>query len=209
MGETPQTKHTSDDSIFVIEDDPMMNFLYSELLESIGLTARYFSSGEPFFAAFSPDWQGGVVLDLRMPGMGGIEVLRRLRAIDCHLPVIVVTGFGDIRSTVEAMKLGAVDFLEKPFVKSEFIDAVQKMLAQGRKDHAVEVMQHEIQTCLALLSSREREIAELIARGLSSREIAELLTISPRTVDVHRAHVLNKLQCSSSIELATLLARVS
>lgn len=204
-----QIKHTSKENIFVVEDDPMMSFLYSELLESIGLTALYFDSGEAFFAAFSPDWQGGVVLDLRMPGMGGIEVLRRLRALDCHLPVIVVTGFGDVRSTVQAMKLGAVEFLEKPFVKSEFIDAVQKMLTQGRKEHAVAAVQHEIQASLATLSSREREIAELITRGLTSREIAELLSISSRTVDVHRAHVLDKLKCSSSVELATLLARVS
>lgn len=203
-----QGQRNPDAFVFVIEDDPAMSFLYGELLGSIGIGARFFTSGEEFFAAFSPAWQGGVILDLRMPGMGGIEVLRRLRALDCHLPVIVVSGYGDVRSTVQAMKLGAVELLEKPFANSEFIDVVQAMLAQGRKVHAVEAVQHEIQACLATLSGREREIAELIARALTSREIAALLRISSRTVDVHRAHILDKLKCSSSVELAALLARI-
>lgn len=203
-----QVKQSPDTFVFVIEDDPAMSFLYEELLESIGVSGRFFASGEEFFAAYSAAWQGGVVLDLRMPGMGGIEVLRRLRAIECYLPVIVVSGYGDVRSTVQAMKLGAVEFLEKPFANSEFIDAVHAMLVQGRKNHAAEAVQQEIQACLATLSGREREIAELIARGLTSREIAALLTISSRTVDVHRAHILEKLKCSSSVELASLLSRI-
>lgn len=201
-------KSTSEVCIFVIDDDPVMSLLYRELLESVGVTARLFGSGEEFFATFSPDWQGGVLLDLRMPGMSGIEVLRQLRARDCHLPVIVVSSFGDVRSTVQALKQGAVDFLEKPFSNSELVEAVQSMLTQGRHDSAAQAARQEIQVCLATLSSREREIAELIARGLSSREIAALLGISSRTVDVHRAHVLDKLKCSSAVELATLVAQL-
>lgn len=203
-----QGKSNPEICIFVVEDDPVMSLLYAELLESIGVTSRLFGSGEEFFAAYSPSWQGGMLLDLRMPGMSGLEVLRQLRTLNCHLPVIVVSSFGDVRSTVQALKLGAVDFLEKPFSNSELVDAIQTMLTQGRQDREAQAVQLEIQACLATLSKREREIAELIARGLSSREIAALLTISSRTVDVHRAHVLDKLKCSSSVELATLLARV-
>ena len=127
-----QGKSNPDICVYVVEDDPVMSLLYSELLDSISVRARLFGSGEEFFAAFSPTWQGGMLLDLRMPGMNGIEVLRQLRALDCHLPVIVVSSFGDVRSTVQALKLGAVDFLEKPFANSEFIYAVQAMLVQGR-----------------------------------------------------------------------------
>jgi RNA polymerase sigma factor (sigma-70 family) len=208
LGQAMQGKGNPDVCIFVVEDDPVMSLLYRELLESIGVTARLFGSGEEFLAAFSPAWRGGMLLDLRMPGMSGIEVLRQLRARDCHLPVIVVSSFGDVRSTVQALKLGAMDFLEKPFSNSELVEAVQTMLAQGRQDHAAQAALQEIRECMATLSAREREIAELIARGLTSREIAALLAISSRTVDVHRAHVLDKLKCSSSVELATLLARI-
>jgi two-component system response regulator FixJ len=203
-----QGKSNSDVCVYVVEDDPVMSLLYRELLDSISVRARLFGSGEEFFAAFSPTWQGGMLLDLRMPGMNGIEVLRQLRTLDCHLPVIVVSSFGDVRSTVQALKLGAVDFLEKPFANSEFIFAVQAMLVQGRHMSAAQAERQEIQACLATLSAREREITELIARGLTSREIAALLAISSRTVDVHRANILVKLKCSSSVELATLLARI-
>ena len=204
-----QGKPNPEVCIFVVEDDPVMSLLYRELLESIGVTSRLFGSGEEFFAAYSPSWQGGMLLDLRMPGMSGIEVLRQLRARESRLPVIVVSSFGDVRSTVQALKLGAVDFLEKPFSNSELVDAVQSMLTQARQDREAQAVQQEIQACLSSLSKREREIAELIARGLHSREIGVLLAISSRTVDVHRAHVLGKLKCSSSVELATLLARIS
>lgn len=185
-----------------------MHTLYGELLESVGIDARYFFGGEEFFAAYSPSWQGGILLDLRMPGMSGIEVLRRLRAMNCHLPVVVVSSFGDVSSSVQAMKLGAIDFLEKPATNSGFIDAVQAMLAQSRRDHATQDAQDAVQKRLAKLSGRERTIAESIANGLTSREIGGQLAISRRTVDAHRAHILEKLECSSSIELAALLARV-
>lgn len=204
-----QGKPNPEICIFVVEDDPVMSLLYRELLDSIGLTSRLFRSGEEFFAAYSPAWQGGMLLDLRMPGMNGIEVLRQLRERESRLPAIVVSSFGDVRSTVLALKLGAVDFLEKPFSNSELVDAVQSMLMQARQEREALAAQQEIQACLATLSRREREIAELIARGLHSREIGVLLAISSRTVDVHRAHVLDKLKCSSSVELAALLARVS
>jgi two-component system response regulator DctR len=192
--------------VFIVEDDPGMSVLYEGLLASIGVGARFFASGDEFFRAWSPDWKGGLILDLRMPGMGGLEVLRRLRALDSTLPAIVVTGFGEVRSTVQAMKLGAVEFLEKPFANAELIDAVQTMLEIGRQSEMAQAIRHEMETSLAALSRREREVADLIARGLTSREIAALLAISPRTVDVHRARVLDKLRCASSVELAALLS---
>jgi FixJ family two-component response regulator len=195
--------------IFVVEDDPGMTMLYRELLASIGIAARFFASGEEFFSAWSAEWRGGLLIDLRMPGMGGIEVLRRLRAMDSHLPAIVVTGHGEIRSAVQAMKLGAIEFIEKPFTNSELIDAVHAMLEKGHQQEATHALRLEFEACLAKLSAREREVAELIARGLTSRDIGALLSVSPRTVDAHRASILVKLNCASSVELAAFLSRFS
>lgn len=202
-------KTVSGDCIYVVEDDPVMSMLYGELLETVGVPAVFFSSGEAFFAGWSADWQGGVLLDLQMPGMDGIEVLQRLRAIGSNLVVVVVTGFGEIRSTVEAMKLGAMDYLEKPFDHAEFISAVEEMLSQSRRNIAALAMRNEASDALATLTTREREIGDLIARGMTSQQIARILDISPRTIDVHRAHLLVKLNCASSVELAAFFGRFS
>ena len=181
--------------------------LYRGLLDSIGISTRFFTSGEDFFRHWSADWRGGLIVDLRMPGMGGMEVLRRLRTLDSPLPAIVVTGHGEIRATVRAMKLGAIEFLEKPFANSELLEAVQVMLEQGHHQELEQSVRTEIEFSLAALSTREREVAELITRGLTSREIGELLSISPRTVEAHRAQALTKTNCSTSIELAALFSR--
>lgn len=186
-----------------------MLMLYRDLLESIGVAARFFNTGEDFFRAWSPHWHGGLIVDLRMPGMSGLEVLRRLRAMNALLPAIVVTGYGEVRTTVQAMKLGAIEFLEKPFSNSELIDSVQAMLQTGHQQELEQNMRNEIRACLSALSEREREVAELIARGLTSREIAQMLSISPRTVDAHRARALEKTNCSTSAELAALFSRFS
>ncbi len=196
-------------TVFVIEDDPGMTLLYEDLLASVGIATRVFGSGEAFFRAWDPQWRGGVIVDLRMPGMNGIEVLRRLHALNSPLSAIVVSGFGEIRTTVQAMKLGAIEFLEKPFANSELIEVVQAMLERSREHAVNHSMRQEIETCLSSLSPREREVAELIARGLTSREIAQLLSISPRTVDAHRAQALAKTNCSTSVELAALFSRFS
>lgn len=199
----------SESTVFIIEDDPLVILLYRELLASIGVQTRLFSTGEAFFHAWRPEWRGAVILDLRMPGMNGIEVLRRLRELGSTLPAVVVTGFGEIRTSVQAMKLGATEFLEKPFSNSELIEVVQAMLAKNRQFEAERSMRQEVEHCLSTLSPREREVATLIARGLTSREIATLLTISPRTVDARRAQALAKTNCSTSAELAALFSRFS
>lgn len=196
-------------TVFIIEDNPEMMLLYQDLLASVGIATRPFKSGEAFFQAWRADWRGGIIVDLRMPGMNGIEVLRRLRALDSRLPAIVVSGFGEIRTSVQAMKLGAIEFLEKPFANSELLEVVQAMLARSREHEVAHSMRQEIENCLSTLSPREREVAELIARGLTSREIAQLLSISPRTVDAHRAQALAKTNCSTSVELAALFSRFS
>ncbi|MBS1198305.1 MAG: DNA-binding response regulator [Proteobacteria bacterium] len=183
--------------------------LYHDLLSSIGVSTRFFSNGEDFFRFWSKDLKGGLIVDLRMPGMSGIEILRRLQTLGSHLPAIVVTGYGEIRTSVQAMKLGAIEFLEKPFANSELIDAVQTMLNHVHQQVLDQNVRSEIEASLSALSSREREVAELIARGLTSREIGELLSISPRTVDAHRAQALIKTNCSTSVELATLFSRFS
>jgi len=132
--------------------------LYRDLLDSIGVVTRFFTSGEDFFRAWTPEWHGGLIVDLRMPGMSGLEVLRRLRASNSQLPAIVATGYGEIRTTVQAMKLGAIEFLEKPFSNSELLEAVQTMLEQERQLALEQSVRAEMEASLNSLSAREREV---------------------------------------------------
>lgn len=191
--------------VFVVDDDDGMAELYQALLASVALPCRRFASGESFLAAAADDWVGALILDLRMPGMGGMAVLQALRGRDSPLAVIVVTGHGEIRSAVEAMQHGALDYLEKPFSNQALLNTVQKAIQDSQDRFARRRRQRELRARVDKLSPREREVAALVKRGLTSKEIAAELKISMRTVEVHRSRVLMLLGCDSSIEIATLL----
>lgn len=191
--------------VFVVDDDDGMVELYESLLASVALPCQRFASGESFLAAWAADWWGAVILDLRMPGMGGMAVLQTLRERQSPLAVIVVTGFGEIRSAVEAMQHGAINFLEKPFSNEALLGNVQKAILDSRSRFAQRERQRDLARRYDALSPRERQIAGLVTRGLTSREIAAELDISMRTVEVHRARVLEHLECDNSIDMAKLL----
>ena len=194
--------------VFVVDDDDGMAELYESLLGSVALRQRRFASGEAFLAAWEVDWWGAVILDLRMPGMGGMAVLQTLRDRQSPLSVIVVTGFGEIRSAVEAMQFGAINFLEKPFSNEALLGNVQKAIVDSRNRHAQRARRRDLMRRYEVLSARERQIAALVTRGLTSKEIAGELDISARTVEVHRARVMEQLECDSSIDIAKLLMEI-
>lgn len=198
----------SEETVYVVDDDKEMLGLYDALLDSVGLRRRLFSSGDAFLSEYNPEWTGGVVLDLRMPGQGGMDVLKHLLEKDTLLTIMIVSGFGEIRTAVEALRMGACNFIQKPFSNQEFLVAVQQMLRQGKQKASGKLRLADFGSRIASLSGREREIAELVSQGLSSRDISERLGISPRTVEVHRAHVLDKLGCQNAIEISVMMTEM-
>lgn len=196
--------------IHVVDDETPFRRSLLFLLESAGWTAIGHDSAESFLAALPtlPPAGGCLVLDIRMPRISGLELQRRLIALESPWPVVFMTGHGDVELAVQAMKDGAVDFLQKPFKDQAFLDIVERtvelscarQLAQRRRDEAREL--------LARLSPRESEVARRLALGLSNKEIGRELSISDNTVHVHRQHVMEKTGTGSAAELARLILRV-
>ena len=151
------------------------------------------------------DGIGCLLLDVRMPGMSGLELQQRLTTLGCHVPIIFLTGHGDVELAVQAMKFGAFDFLEKPFKDQKLLDVVSAALRQRERDSVVHARAEQACQRLARLSPREAEVARLVARGLPNKLVARELDISERTVHVHRQHVMEKAEVSSAAELAHLM----
>ncbi|MBY0381756.1 MAG: response regulator transcription factor FixJ [Xanthobacteraceae bacterium] len=189
--------------IFVIDDDPAMRDSLAFLLQSAGYSVRLFESAQTFLEE-SPAPEGCCILtDIRMPGIDGIELLRKLNATP-HMAqshVIVMTGHGDIPLAVEAMKLGAVDFLEKPFDDERLISAIKSVFSQGTEKSKQDLVTGEIVGRINSLSQRERQVMEGLVAGLSNKLIAREYDISPRTVEVYRANVMTKMQANNISEL--------
>jgi two-component system, LuxR family, response regulator FixJ len=185
--------------VHIVDDDEAVRQSLAFLLGSAGLTVRLYDSASAFLAGLSAVKSGCLVTDMRMPDMTGIELLQQLRAKACRLPAIVITGHGDVPLAVEAMKAGAVDFIEKPFDQETILHAVQAALersfeGEGREDPAVAAR-------LATLSERERQVLEGLVAGHPNKTIAYDLGISPRTVEVYRANLMTKMGARSLSEL--------
>jgi len=189
--------------VHVVDDDAAIRDSLRILLESAGLAVRTYPNA-PLFLDALEDIHGCVLTDMRMPEMDGLELQQRLNERGLRLPVIVMTGQGDIPIAVRAMKAGAVDFLEKPFSDEALLDAIQRALAEGARREALEHEACEAHRRLAVLTSREREVFDLLVIGLSTKAIANELGVSPRTIEVHRARVFEKLQAHSLPELVRL-----
>jgi len=187
----------SSDIIHVIDDDADVRQSLAFLLSTVGLAVRVHESATAFLELLPNVQDGCIVTDVRMPGVDGIELQRRLRAGGNTIPVIVITGHGDIALAVEAMKAGAVDFIEKPFDDEVLIGAIRTALARRAGDRERDAQAAEVRARLETLSERERQVLEGLVAGKANKIIAHELDISARTVEIYRANVMTKMQADS------------
>lgn len=194
----------SDTVVYVIDDDDAARESLEFLLRSANLSVTAYDSATMFLRALPQISYGCIVTDVRMPGLSGIELLRHLRDAGLSLPVIVVTGHGDVPIAVEAMKLGAVDFFEKPFDGDKMVAAVRSALSNSRQDADRDAERRELQDRLATLTPRERDVLKGLVAGKPNKVIAYNLGISPRTVEIYRANVMTKMKSGSLSELVRM-----
>jgi two-component system, LuxR family, response regulator FixJ len=193
--------------VHVVDDEAPFRRSLVFLLESMGWQAVGHESAEAFLATAPcfPPGGGCIVLDVRMPQVSGLELQRRLKAANSAFPIIFMTGHGDIELAVQAMKEGAVDFLQKPFKDQPFLDTVERAVRLSQERHYASQRSRDAQEALERLSAREQEVARLLALGLSNKEVGRQLGISEHTVHVHRQHVMEKARAGSAAELARLI----
>jgi FixJ family two-component response regulator len=184
-----------DGTVFLIDDDAGVRDSLTLLLSLKGVRTQPFANAESFIETYRPDWPGCVLTDLRMPGMTGLELQAVLRERQVEVPVVVLTAHGDVATARAALKNGAFDFLEKPIDDAMLVDVLHNALRADRERRAAASSRIE------RLTGREREVLALIAAGYQNREIATQLGISPRTVEVHKARIMEKLECDSLAEL--------
>jgi len=191
-------------TVFVVDDDAAVRDSLAFLLEAAGFAVRTFDSAEAFLDALRPDWAGCLLTDVRMPGLSGVELQETLARRGVELPVIVMTGHGDVPLAVRAMKAGAVDFLEKPFDDAQLIERLRQCRAEDAARRARRAARAHRREALERLTPRERQVLACLVAGKPNKIIAAELGISPRTVEVHRARVLEKLEARSLPELVRI-----
>lgn len=189
------------ETVFVVDDDHDMRTSLQWLIESISLKVELFESAEAFLAAGRQDHPGCLILDVRMPGIGGLRLLEQLRSQGYRTPAIILTGHGEISMAVQSMKTGAFDFLEKPASPQVILDRIQDALRLDRETREKTRESRAIDEKISHLTRREKEILDLLVSGESTRGIAERLFISERTVEKHRENLLGKMEAHSMIEL--------
>ncbi|MDO9220303.1 MAG: response regulator [Thiobacillus sp.] len=193
-------------TVFVVDDDDAMRDALAQLLEAAGLQVEIHANGSDFLAAFGENRPGCVLLDMAMPGMTGLEVQAALKARGWAIPILFLTGHGDIPMAVQAVQAGAADFLEKPVDGATLLERVQRALKLDQEWRQIRETAQAIQLRHARLSPRECEVMTLAVTGLTSKEIAQQLGLSPRTVEVHRTHVMHKMGATNLAELIKLAA---
>ncbi len=190
--------------VFVVDDDPAMRDSLRWLIESTGLEVETFADARTFLARVRPELPGCLVVDVRMPGMSGLDLQGELARRGVGLPTIVITGHAEVPMAVRAVKAGAIDFIEKPFSDQLLLDRVRQGIDMDRQEREGRARRAEILRRQSLLTQREREVLDLVVAGKANKEIAATLHLSPKTVEVHRAHVMEKMQASSVAELVRL-----
>jgi len=192
-------------TVFVVDDDEGVRNSLRFLLKSVGLATRTLDSASEFLDAYKPSQPGCLVLDVRMPGMSGLELQQQLNLRGAVIPVIFITGHGDIPMAVEAMQQGAFDFLQKPFRDQDLIDRIQRALERDAKNRAALDQHVKIRERLESLTPREREVLALMTRGKPNKIMAAELGVSQRTVEIHRARVMEKSGATSLAQLVRMV----
>jgi FixJ family two-component response regulator len=194
--------------VFIVDDDPSIRSLLSKLIRSVGLQAEAFASSAEFLAQPPPSCPACLVLDVRMPGLSGLDLQERLVQLGLDIPIIFITGYGDVPQSVRAMKAGAVDFLQKPFENQALLDAVNRALERDRTARLRLGEIHEIEERLATLTPRENEVFFLVATGLANKQVAGELGISEKTVKIHRGHIMQKMEARTFADLVRMAERL-
>jgi RNA polymerase sigma factor (sigma-70 family) len=193
-------------TVFVVDDDAAVRDSIQELVESVGLQAEGYPSALAFLDTFQPQRPGCLVLDVRMAEMSGLILQQKLNELGARIPVIVLTGHGDVSMAVQAMKAGAIDFIQKPYPEQALLDSINAALDMDAKARRLSRASAYLEQRLETLTDREREVLNLTLSGLTSKEIAQELAISPRTVETHRKNILQKLEIHTVKDLLSRLA---
>jgi FixJ family two-component response regulator len=190
--------------VFVVDDEPAICLSLQRLVRSVGLEAQTFSSAQEFLGAKRPDGPGCLVLDVRLPGLSGLDLQQELLNAKVDLPIVFITGHGDIPMTVRAMKAGAVEFLTKPFRDQDLIDAIQHGIEKHRAARRERGKINEFKILYDSLTPREREVFSLVVRGLLNKQIAAQLGAAEKTIKVHRGQVMHKMKAESLADLVRI-----
>ena len=192
-------------TVFVVDDDSAVRHSLRWLLESAGLLVETYETAQAFLHAFQPKRPGCLVLDVRMPGLSGLDLQEQLHAQHITLPIIIITGHGDVSMAVRAMKGGAIDFIEKPFSEQLLLDRIHQAIALDAEQRIKHAQHTVIQEKIAHLTPREREVMEFVVDGKANKQIAALLERSQKTIEIHRANVMRKMEVDSLAELVRIV----
>jgi two-component system response regulator FixJ len=191
--------------VFVVDDDQAIRSSLKWLIESVGLQVEAYASADEFMRSYYPGRAGCLLLDVRMPGMSGLELQEHFARNDIHIPIIIITGHGDVPMAVRAMKAGAIDFINKPFNDELLLESIRNALAIDQQQRERQSRRAEIAPRLDHLTPREHEVMEMVTEGRSNKEIAMDLGVSAKTVEAHRARVMEKMGAGSLAELVRMV----
>ena len=191
-------------AVYIVDDDDAVRDSLSFLMKSVGLSCQVFASAQAYLDVVDSIEAGCLVLDIRMPGMSGLELQKKLNAMGSMIPIIFITGHGDVPMAVQAMRDGALDFIQKPFRDQDLIDCINHALDEDSRNRSIQQQQQSLKGRISELTDREREVMQLVVAGKANKVIAAELGVSQRTVEIHRSRVMEKMRARSLAQLVRM-----